>query len=95
MQKTVRSRFDHEVGDQVEGCTIIEKRIIIPPDPVEKRRGVYDYVVDVPPTAVAPAKTSSRKSAAPKAISSAPEKGSFTRASPEEMSSVIRRVPSR
>ena len=49
MTKTIRSPFNHEVGGAVEGCTILEKRVVIPPDPVERRRGVYDYVVNVPP----------------------------------------------
>jgi hypothetical protein len=98
--KTVRSRFDHQIGDSVEGCKILEKRVIIPPQPSEQRRGVYDYVVEVPPVVVQahvpgsgrrkPVAKSSRTSS-----SSAPEKGSYTRASPEEMTSVIRRVPSR
>ena len=86
--KTIRSRFPHEVGEAVEGCTILEKHVVIPPDPVEKRRGVYDYLVEVPPIA-AKAKTP-RKPAA-----SAPERGSFTRATPDEMGAVIRRLPSR
>ena len=49
MTKTIRSRFDHEVGGMVEGCTILEKRMVIPPNPAERRRGVYDYFVEVPP----------------------------------------------
>ena len=49
MTKTVRSRFDHEIGQQVEGCTILEKRVVIPPEPSERRLGVYEYVVDAPP----------------------------------------------
>src|SRR4051794_14775774 len=98
--KTVRSRFNHEVGEKVEGCTILERRIVIPPQPSERRLGVYDYLVEVPPTAVKPretherAKTASTRSAS--ARSSAPEQGSFTRGTPEEMASrVIRRLPSR
>lgn len=89
MTKTVRSRFNHEVGSQVEGCTILEKTVIIPPNPAERRLGVYDYLVEAPPApmkASAPSKSSSAASA----------KGSFTRATPEEMGGkVIRRVPSR
>jgi hypothetical protein len=34
MTKTVRSRFDHEVGGTVDGCTILERSIVIPPAPV-------------------------------------------------------------
>jgi hypothetical protein len=40
MTRTVRSRFDHEVGGTVEGCTILEKRTVIPPVMAERRRGV-------------------------------------------------------
>jgi len=99
--KTIRSRFSHEVGDRVEGCTILEKRVVIPPDPVEKRRGVYDYVVEVAPEPAKESKATSRRSAATAEASSggqetrAPE-GSFTRASPEEMAGgLIRRIPPR
>jgi hypothetical protein len=85
--KTVRSRFNHEIGETVEGCTIVEKHVVIPPDPVEKRRGVYDYVVEVPP---APAKASP-----PRRGAVAPERSSFSRSTPEERGGVIRRVPAR
>lgn len=94
--KTVRSRFPHEVGEKVEGCTILEVRIVIPPQPSERRLGVYDYLVEVPP-AVANAREghTKRKSSAPVA-DPVPAQGSFIRATPDEMSSrVIRRVPSR
>jgi hypothetical protein len=98
MTKTVRSPFNHEVGETVEGCTILEKRVVIPPDPTERRRGVYDYVVDVPPLPVGarPVKTASSRPA--KAASQAPAKGSAatsTRATPDEMGSVIRRIGGR
>ncbi|HEY1338422.1 MAG TPA: hypothetical protein VGF59_12970 [Bryobacteraceae bacterium] len=97
MTKTVRSRFNHEVGEKVEGCTILEKRVIIPPEPAERRLGVYDYVVEAPPEpAPAPKTRVSRKSApAEKPSRTAPEPGSFTRATPEEVGSVIRRLPPR
>src|ERR1019366_2874060 len=52
MTKTIRSPFNHEVGGTVEGCAILEKRVVIPPNPAEHRRGVYDYLVDVPPLPV-------------------------------------------
>jgi hypothetical protein len=91
MTKTVRSRFDHEVGEQVEGCVILEKRVVIPPDPVERRRGVFDYVVEAPPE---PAKETRGRGV--RKASAAPEKGSYTRATPEEANGgVIRRLPSR
>ncbi len=95
--KTVRSRFSHAVGEKVEGCTILEARVVIPPEPAENRRGVYEYLVEVPPAASpAPGKTRSsraRVSSAP--ASSEPEQDSFTRATPDEMGTVIRRLPSR
>lgn len=92
LTKTVRSRFSHEPGEKVEGCTILEKKVIIPPNPVERRLGVYDYLVEVPPAPPEKARAS-RKSPAPKPT--APDRGSFTRATPEEMGAVIRRVPPR
>jgi hypothetical protein len=96
--KTVRSRFPHEVGEKVEGCTILEVRVVIPPDPKEQRRGVYDYLVEVPPAPVSAPKTRNPRSSAasePRAAT-APQAESFTRATPEEMGGrVIRRVPSR
>ena len=48
MTKTVRSRFNHDVGESVEGCKILEKSIVAPPNEVERRRGIYDYLVVVP-----------------------------------------------
>ena len=97
MTKTIRSPFNHEVGGTVEGCTILEKRVVIPPNPEERRRGVYDYLVDVPPL---PASARSGKGAsarASKAASAAPAQGSagFKRATPDEMGSVIRRIGGR
>jgi len=85
MTKTIRSQFVHEVGEMVEGFTILEKRTVIPPVPLERRRGVYDYLVEVPPIPMKGA--SSRKTV--------PERGSFTRSTPDERSGVVRRVPSR
>jgi hypothetical protein len=85
MTRTIRSRFDHEVGATVEDCTVLEKRTVIPPDPAERRRGVYEYLVEVPPAAVKPA--SPRKLV--------PERGSFTRSTPDERGGVVRRLPSR
>jgi hypothetical protein len=88
MTKTIRSRFNHEIGEQVEGCTILEKRVVIPPDPRERRLGVYDYLVEAPPQV---AKERGRQKPAAR-----PDPGSFTRSTPEEMGGrVIRRVPSR
>ena len=90
MTRTVRSRFDHEVGGIVEGCTILERRVVIPPDPVERRRGVYEYVVEVAPEA---AKPEPRRSETPR--KTAPESGSFTRSTPDERGGVVRRLPPR
>jgi hypothetical protein len=96
MTKTVRSPFNHEIGGTVEGCTILEKRVVIPPNPAEKRRGIYDYLVEVPPL---PAGASSKKSA-PRASKTTSrttpqESPGFTRATPDEMGSVIRRIGGR
>ncbi len=93
LTKTVRSRFSHEPGEKVEGCVILEKKVIIPPVPAERRLGVYDYLVEVPPAP--PEKPKSRKAQAQTQKSSTPERGSFTRATPDEMGSVIRRLPPR
>jgi len=98
LTKTVRSRFNHEVGEKVEGCTIIEKIVVAQPVPEEQRRGIYDYVVEVPP---APAKEPRKRAASPRSSGSTPSSAretpqeGFTRASPDEMGGVIRRLPSR
>jgi len=94
LTKTVRSRFSHEVGEKVEGCTIIEKHVISEPVPSEQRRGIYDYVVEVTPTPEKENKKRSSSRPAARASAASPQEG-FTRASPEEMGGVIRRVPSR
>ena len=86
MTKTVRSRFNHEVGETVEGCTILEKSVVSPPDEIERRRGIYDYLVEVQPAVV---KAHSAREAAP-------TRDSFTRSTPDEMGArLIRRFPSR
>ena len=94
LTKTVRSRFNHEVGEKVEGCTILEKRVVIPPNEAERRRGVYDYEVEVPPVAEKPRSRGAARASAP-ARQTPAEADSFTRATPEEMGSLIRRLPSR
>src|SRR5947209_19272356 len=98
LTKMIRSRFDHEVGQQVGGCTILEKRVIIPPEPRERRLGVYDYLVEAPPVVVKPRVAQKAPAGQPSRARSseatAPE--SFTRATPEEMNGrLIRRIPSR
>ena len=91
MTKTIRSRFEHEVGEAVEGCRILERRVVIPPDPVERRRGVYDYLVEVAPEpAKEPGKAAVRRTAA-----TASRAESYTRAAPDEMGGLIRRIPPR
>jgi hypothetical protein len=52
MTKTIRSQFEYEIGSIVEGFTILEKHTVIPPVPLGRRRGIYDYLVDVPPIPV-------------------------------------------
>jgi hypothetical protein len=47
MTETIRSRSNREIGQEVEGKTILEKKVVIAPDPVNKRLGVYEYVVEV------------------------------------------------
>ena len=90
MTKTVRSRFNHEVGESVEGCKILEKIIVAPPDLVERRRGIYDYVVEVAPEIV---KSRTSREAAREA---APTRDSYTRSTPDDRGGrVIRRIPSR
>jgi hypothetical protein len=99
MTRTTRSRFDHDVGGTVEGCTILEKRIVIPPDPAERRRGVYEYLVEVPPTTSTPRPAASTprpaatKPDTPRKL--IPKRESFTRATPDERGVVVRRVPPR
>src|SRR3974377_2245763 len=92
MTKTVRSPFNHEIGEKVEGCTILEKRVVIPPDPIERRRGIYDYLVEAPPLPE-PARSGRGASGRPSKVPvGARAKGAegFTRATPEEAGSGIR-----
>jgi hypothetical protein len=92
--KTVRSRFNHEVGESVEGYKILEKIVVAPPDPVERRRGIYDYLVEVPPETVKP--RSPREAAGVTTREAAPTRDSYTRSTPDERGGrVIRRIPSR
>jgi hypothetical protein len=94
MTKTVRSRFNHEVGESVEGCKILEKSIVAPPDLVERRRGIYDYLVEMPPEIVK--SRSSRETARETARQAAPTRDSYTRSTPDDRGGrVIRRIPSR
>ena len=95
LTKTVRSRFNHEVGEKVEGCTILEKIVVAQPVPAEQRRGIYDYIVEVPPEpAKEPRKRASRSTSESSMRQTTAQEG-FTRATPDEMGGVIRRLPSR
>jgi len=89
MSTTIRSQFEYEIGSTVEGFTILEKHAVFSPALLQQRRAVYEYVVDRPPTAT---KT---RPASKAAVKAAPERGSFTRATPDERAGVVRRVPSR
>lgn len=91
LTKTVRSRFDHPVGDKVEGCTVLERKVIIPPNPAERRLGVYDYVVEVPPEPAKPARGAKTRAPRKEAVA-APGPDDFTRTTPDERGGVIRRV---
>jgi hypothetical protein len=83
MTETIRSRSNREVGQEVEGKTILEKKIVIQPDPANKRLGVYEYVVSV-----------SRQDKKPAAVSS--PRSSSTRETPEERGAgLIRRLGTR
>jgi hypothetical protein len=93
LTKTVRSRFNHEIGEKVEGCTILEKRVVIPPNEAERRRGVYDYEVEVPPVVEKPREPRAAARSAAAARPATPD--TYTRTTPEEMGAVIRRIPSR
>ena len=91
MTETIRSRSNREIGQVVEGKTILEKRIVIAPDPVNKRLGVYEYVVAV-----------SRQDKKPPSASNGNRGGSTTggegasRLTPEERGiGLIRRLNSR
>ena len=98
MTKTVRSRFNHEVGESVEGCKILEKSIVAQPDPIERRRGIYDYLVEMPPATVKarPAREAASARATASARVTAPALESYTRSTPDQMGGrVIRRIPSR
>jgi hypothetical protein len=93
--KTVRSRSRFEIGQKVENCTILAKSVIIPPDPIERRLGVYEYVVEAPVALPVVKVKANAKSKPARKTASIPEPSSFTRSTPDEMGSVIRRLPSR
>lgn len=89
MSTTIRSQFEYEIGSTVEGFTILEKHTFIPPAHLARRNVVYEYIVDR-------ALTATKTRPAPKvALKATPERGSFSRSTPEQRSGVVRRVPSR
>jgi hypothetical protein len=78
----------------VEGCTILEKITVIPPELAARRRGVYEYLVEVPPAAMKPdSPPKATKSPSPRKM--VPEPESFTRSTPDERGVLVRRLPSR
>ena len=91
MTETIRSRSNREIGQEVEGKTILEKKVVIAPDPVNKRLGVYEYVVAVSrQDKKPPAASTARRSSA-----SGGDEGSL-RLTPEERGiGLIRRLGSR
>ena len=78
----------------MEGCTILQKRVVIPPVAAERRLGVYDYEVEVPPVVEKPRSSRSAARSSP-TLTRAATPDSYTRTTPEEMGAVIRRIPSR
>ena len=91
MTETLRSRSNREIGQEVEGKTILEKKVVIAPDPVNKRLGVYEYVVAVSrQDKKPPAASTARRSSV-----SGGDEGSL-RLTPEERGiGLIRRLGSR
>ena len=76
----------------------IEKSIVAQPDPIERRRGIYDYLVEMPPATVKarPAREAASARATASARVTAPALESYTRSTPDQMGGrVIRRIPSR
>jgi hypothetical protein len=97
MTETIRSRSNREIGQEVEGKTILEKRVVIAPDPVNKRLGVYEYIVEASKQDKKPpaASSSGNRSSSNGRSSSGGDAGS-TRLTPEERGiGLIRRLGSR
>jgi hypothetical protein len=98
MTETIRSRSNREIGQEVEGKTILEKRIVIAPDPANKRLGVYEYVVAVSRQDKKPPSASTRSKENGGSSSSTRSNGNegSTRLTPEERGiGLIRRLGSR
>jgi hypothetical protein len=79
----------------VEGCTILQKSTVIPPDLAARRRGVYEYLVEVPPSAMKPDSPQPKAMKSPSPRKMVPERESFTRSTPDERGVLVRRLPSR
>lgn len=97
MTETIRSRSNREIGQEVEGKTILEKRVVIAPDPVNKRLGVYEYIVEASKQDKKPPAASSNgsRSSSSSRSSNGGDTGS-TRLTPEERGiGLIRRLGSR
>ena len=91
MTETIRSRSNREVGQEVEGKTILEKRVVIAPDPPNKRLGVYEYVVAASRQDKKPPSGGNRSNG-----NGGGGNGGSTRLTPEERGiGLIRRVGSR
>jgi hypothetical protein len=84
--KTIRSRSRCEVGGKVEGCTVLEKSIIIAPDLIERRLGVYDYIVEFEAPLVVAAKLKAKpKAKGRRKTAPATEPASFSPSTAYEM----------
>ena len=81
----------------MEGKTILEKKVVIAPDPVNKRLGVYDYTVEVSmQDKKPPAASSGNSSRTGTSRTSNGADGGSTRLTPEERGiGLIRRLGSR
>jgi hypothetical protein len=96
MTEMIRSRSNREIGQEVEGKTILEKKVVIAPDPVNKRLGVYEYVVAASKQDKKPPSASSRNGSPAGSRASAVGSAGSTRLTPEERGvSLIRRLGSR
>jgi|SRR6476469_7575110 hypothetical protein len=102
MTETIRSRSNREIGQEVEGKTILDKKVVIAPDPVNKRLGVYEYIVEAskqdkkPPSASSSGSRSSSSGRSSASRSSNGGDAGSTRLTPEERGiGLIRRLGSR
>ena len=68
-------------------------RVVIPPNEAERRRGVYDYEVEVPPAVEKPRPSRGAARATTPTRATTPD--SYTRGTADEIGTLIRRIPSR